>query len=118
MSEKEITMEEVAKHNKADDCWLVIGNDKTGASEKNTCCVGLQLPVFGLIALQADCNDRVEHEQKTWIAFVENNVLKIFEKSFMQIYINKPRIRLVYCTYNELTFFFQCFQKEGQRYMM
>jgi cytochrome b involved in lipid metabolism len=30
MSEKEITMSEVAEHNKQDDCWLVIGNDKTG----------------------------------------------------------------------------------------
>jgi len=29
-SERQITMEEVAKHNKQDDCWLVIGNDKTG----------------------------------------------------------------------------------------
>ena len=47
MSEKEITMEEVAKHNKADDCWLVIGNDKTGASEKTYMCVGLQLTGFG-----------------------------------------------------------------------
>eukprot|EP00571_Detonula_confervacea_P011133 CAMPEP_0172307080 /NCGR_PEP_ID=MMETSP1058-20130122/8008_1 /TAXON_ID=83371 /ORGANISM="Detonula confervacea, Strain CCMP 353" /LENGTH=137 /DNA_ID=CAMNT_0013019153 /DNA_START=52 /DNA_END=465 /DNA_ORIENTATION=- len=28
--EKEYTMEEVSKHNKADDCWLVIGNDATG----------------------------------------------------------------------------------------
>lgn len=28
--EKEFTLEEVAKHNKVDDCWLVIGNDATG----------------------------------------------------------------------------------------
>lgn len=28
--EKEYTMEEVASHNKVDDCWLVIGNDATG----------------------------------------------------------------------------------------
>eukprot|EP01083_Nonionella_stella_P082143 226708_1 len=28
--EKEFTMDEVAKHNKPDDCWLVIGNDATG----------------------------------------------------------------------------------------
>ncbi|KAL9190328.1 hypothetical protein ACHAXT_007539 [Thalassiosira profunda] len=28
--EKEYTMEEVAKHDKTDDCWLVIGNDATG----------------------------------------------------------------------------------------
>ncbi|KAL7470081.1 hypothetical protein ACHAXS_012565 [Conticribra weissflogii] len=28
--EKEYTMEEVSKHNKADDCWLVIGNENTG----------------------------------------------------------------------------------------
>ena len=29
-TEKEITMDEVKKHNTADDCWLVIGNDATG----------------------------------------------------------------------------------------
>lgn len=28
--EREITMAEVEKHNKTDDCWLVIGNDDTG----------------------------------------------------------------------------------------
>eukprot|EP00578_Thalassiosira_sp_NH16_P016315 CAMPEP_0181127324 /NCGR_PEP_ID=MMETSP1071-20121207/28133_1 /TAXON_ID=35127 /ORGANISM="Thalassiosira sp., Strain NH16" /LENGTH=139 /DNA_ID=CAMNT_0023213047 /DNA_START=93 /DNA_END=512 /DNA_ORIENTATION=+ len=28
--EKEYTMEEVSKHNKTEDCWLVIGNDATG----------------------------------------------------------------------------------------
>jgi cytochrome b involved in lipid metabolism len=28
--EKEYTMEEVSKHNKAEDCWLVIGNSNTG----------------------------------------------------------------------------------------
>ena len=28
--EKKISLEEVAKHNKQDDCWLVIGNAKTG----------------------------------------------------------------------------------------
>jgi hypothetical protein len=26
-------MEEVASHNKVDDCWLVIGNDATGKYE-------------------------------------------------------------------------------------
>jgi cytochrome b involved in lipid metabolism len=30
MSEKEFTMDEVREHNKQDDCWMVIGNDKTG----------------------------------------------------------------------------------------
>ena len=29
-TEKEITMDEVKKHNTAEDCWLVIGNDATG----------------------------------------------------------------------------------------
>ena len=29
-AEKEYTMAEVIKHNKTDDCWLVIGNDATG----------------------------------------------------------------------------------------
>ena len=29
-AEKEYTMAEVAKHNKTEDCWLVIGNDATG----------------------------------------------------------------------------------------
>lgn len=33
--EKEYTMEEVASHNKVDDCWLVIGNDATGKCENN-----------------------------------------------------------------------------------
>ena len=33
MSIKEISSEEVAKHNKVDDCWIVIGNEKTGMSE-------------------------------------------------------------------------------------
>ena len=28
--EKEHLMEEVSKHNKVEDCWLVIGNDATG----------------------------------------------------------------------------------------
>jgi len=28
--EKEITMDEVSKHNTTDDCWIVIGNDDTG----------------------------------------------------------------------------------------
>mmetsp|Transcript_7249 Transcript_7249/g.15677 ORF Transcript_7249/g.15677 Transcript_7249/m.15677 type:complete len:138 (-) Transcript_7249:208-621(-) len=28
--EKEITMEEVSKHNTTEDCWIVIGNDDTG----------------------------------------------------------------------------------------
>jgi cytochrome b involved in lipid metabolism len=28
--EKEFTEEEVSKHNKAEDCWLIIGNDNTG----------------------------------------------------------------------------------------
>ncbi|KAL3769513.1 hypothetical protein ACHAW5_001246 [Stephanodiscus triporus] len=31
--EKEYTMEEVSKHNKVDDCWLVIGNDATGGAK-------------------------------------------------------------------------------------
>jgi hypothetical protein len=31
--EKEYTMEEVSKHNKVDDCWLVIGNDATGKTQ-------------------------------------------------------------------------------------
>jgi putative ribosome biogenesis GTPase RsgA len=30
--EKQITMAEVSKHNTQEDCWLVIGNDKTGTS--------------------------------------------------------------------------------------
>mmetsp|Transcript_22107 Transcript_22107/g.32301 ORF Transcript_22107/g.32301 Transcript_22107/m.32301 type:complete len:132 (+) Transcript_22107:95-490(+) len=30
LDEKQITMDEVGKHNTNDDCWLVIGNDKTG----------------------------------------------------------------------------------------
>jgi cytochrome b involved in lipid metabolism len=28
--EKEFTEADVAKHNKADDCWLIIGNENTG----------------------------------------------------------------------------------------
>mmetsp|Transcript_17979 Transcript_17979/g.22007 ORF Transcript_17979/g.22007 Transcript_17979/m.22007 type:complete len:132 (+) Transcript_17979:156-551(+) len=31
--EKMIKMEEVSKHNQQDDCWLVIGNDKTGGAK-------------------------------------------------------------------------------------
>lgn len=31
--EKEITMDEVSKHNTQDDCWMVIGNDKTGGAK-------------------------------------------------------------------------------------
>eukprot|EP00566_Odontella_aurita_P022781 CAMPEP_0113528404 /NCGR_PEP_ID=MMETSP0015_2-20120614/1823_1 /TAXON_ID=2838 /ORGANISM="Odontella" /LENGTH=135 /DNA_ID=CAMNT_0000426927 /DNA_START=130 /DNA_END=537 /DNA_ORIENTATION=+ /assembly_acc=CAM_ASM_000160 len=29
-TEKEFTLDEVAKHDKQDDCWLIIGNDNTG----------------------------------------------------------------------------------------
>ena len=29
-AEKEYTMEEVSQHNTAEDCWMVIGNTKTG----------------------------------------------------------------------------------------
>jgi cytochrome b involved in lipid metabolism len=32
---KEYTLEEVSKHNKTDDCWLVIGNIKNG----KFCCI-------------------------------------------------------------------------------
>jgi len=28
--EKEYTEADVAKHNKSDDCWLIIGNENTG----------------------------------------------------------------------------------------
>jgi len=37
--EKEFTLEEVAKHNKVDDCWLVIGNDATG-KKRNSLATG------------------------------------------------------------------------------
>ena len=37
--EKEFTEAEVAKHNTAEDCWLIIGNENTGKCFNFTACI-------------------------------------------------------------------------------
>ena len=40
MAEKVFTADEVALHNKADDCWLVIGNESNGRTYEYSFCNG------------------------------------------------------------------------------
>jgi hypothetical protein len=51
--EKEYTMEEVSKHNKVDDCWLVIGNDATGKAQINS--PSLSVKVYHGFLCRARC---------------------------------------------------------------
>ncbi len=46
--EKEFTEAEVAKHNTAEDCWLIIGNENTGKLYANNF---LQVETGSLVAL-------------------------------------------------------------------
>ena len=47
MSEKEFTMDQVREHNKQDDCWMVIGNDKTGTYQDHFYVMRFPLDKFG-----------------------------------------------------------------------